>query len=72
MLYRNVLDREGEEGGITFWTGRLAGEGFDRVDLLLAFAASPENVAGSPAVADLAEVAPGSGISSPERPPGEQ
>lgn len=59
QLYQNVLERAGEEAGIDFWTGQLAQPGFDRRDLLIAFAESPENIAGSPAVADLVEVVPG-------------
>lgn len=59
QLYRNVLDREGEAGGIAFWEGQLARSVVSRADLLLAFAESPENVEGSPQVLDLAEVGPG-------------
>lgn len=59
VLYRNVLDREGEADGIAFWTGQVAQEEFDRADLLLAFAGSGENVAGSPFVETLEEIAPG-------------
>ncbi|GMG80931.1 hypothetical protein LNKW23_01430 [Paralimibaculum aggregatum] len=59
VLYRNVLNRDGETGGIDFWTGVLAQPGFGRDDLLLAFAKSPENLDGSAFVEDLAEVAPG-------------
>lgn len=59
QLYRNVLNREGETAGVDFWTGLVASPEFTRADLLLAFAGSPENVAGSPFVEDLAETAPG-------------
>ncbi len=59
QLYWNVLDRQGEAAGVDFWEGVLGQPGYDRADLLLAFALSPENVAGSPFVEDLAEVAPG-------------
>lgn len=59
QLYRNVLNREGETAGVEFWTGLVASPEFTRADLLLAFAGSPENVAGSPFVEDLAETAPG-------------
>jgi hypothetical protein len=59
VLFRNVLDREGEAGGVTFWTTVVGQASFTRSDLLLAFAASPENLAGSAAVADLTETAPG-------------
>ncbi len=42
-LYRNVLSREGEAGGVEFWTGELA-DGVDRSVVLLRFAESPENI----------------------------
>lgn len=57
-LYRNVLNRDGEAGGIQFWTGEL-NAGASRPDVLLAFAESPENVAGSPFVETLIELRPG-------------
>lgn len=59
QLYRNVLNREGEAAGADFWTVRVSDPAFTRSDLLLAFAGSPENVAGSPIVETLFEVAPG-------------
>ncbi|MEM9146929.1 MAG: DUF4214 domain-containing protein [Pseudomonadota bacterium] len=59
QLYRNVLNREGETAGIDFWTSLVSQPGFTRADLLLAFAESPENVAGSPFVETLEETAPG-------------
>lgn len=58
-LYLNVLDRDGEQLGVEFWTGVVADPGFSRADLLLAFAVSPENLAGSPFVETLAEEMPG-------------
>ena len=58
-LYLNVLDREGEEAGVEFWTTVAGQPGYTRPDLLLAFAESPENVAGSTFVTSLTEVAPG-------------
>jgi hypothetical protein len=58
-LYENVLDREADAGGRAYWLGRLGAPGVDRADLLLEFARSPENVAGSPEVATLAQVEPG-------------
>ena len=58
QLYRNVLDRAGEPGGVEFWTGRLA-DGVSRAVMLIAFARSPENVGTSAFVEDLAEVSPG-------------
>ena len=58
-LYLNVLDRPGETLGVDFWTGVVADPGFTRADLLLAFAVSPENLAGSPFVETLVEVMPG-------------
>lgn len=59
ILYQNVLDRPGEQGGVDFWVGALAQPGFERTDVLVAFANSPENVAGAPIVDDLMETSPG-------------
>ncbi|MEO0620833.1 MAG: cadherin-like domain-containing protein [Pseudomonadota bacterium] len=59
QFYLNVLDREGEEAGITFWVGRLGDPNFGRTDLLLAFADSAENLLGSPEVTTLFEASPG-------------
>ncbi|MEO0623569.1 MAG: DUF4214 domain-containing protein [Pseudomonadota bacterium] len=59
QFYLNVLDRDGEQGGVDFWTDQLGRADFDRTDLLTAFAASAENLAGSPGVEDLIEFAPG-------------
>jgi hypothetical protein len=59
VLYRNVLNREGEQGGIDFWVGVLANPGFDRADLLLSFAGSAENLQGSAFVNGLSETQPG-------------
>ncbi len=43
QLYRNVLGREGEAGGVEFWLGQMtAGE--QRGIVLLRFAESPENI----------------------------
>ena len=46
QLYRNVLAREGESGGITFWNQQMA-LGMDRGTVLLRFAESPENITNS-------------------------
>lgn len=43
QLYRNVLGREGESGGITFWNEQM-NAGMDRGTTLLRFAESPENI----------------------------
>jgi len=59
VLFRNVLDRDGAEPGIDFWTARVAAPEFSRADLLIAFAESAENIAGSPFVETLSEVEPG-------------
>lgn len=59
QLYRNVLDREGEQRGVDFWLGELALPQVTRADVLISFARSPENVANSGFVEDLAEVSPG-------------
>ncbi len=59
LFYRNVLDRDGEEAGIQFWTNALADPFFERTDLLLSFAGSPENAIGSPQIASLTEIEEG-------------
>ncbi|MEO1472154.1 MAG: DUF4214 domain-containing protein [Pseudomonadota bacterium] len=59
LFYRNVLDREGEAEGVAYWAGQLAEGGLTRAGLLLAFAESAENVAGSAFVEGLAETEPG-------------
>ncbi|MEM9144614.1 MAG: cadherin-like domain-containing protein [Pseudomonadota bacterium] len=59
QFYLNVLNRAGEEGGINFWETALSDPNFDRNDLLIAFADSPENLLGSPEVTTLTEVSPG-------------
>ncbi|MEL6312048.1 MAG: DUF4214 domain-containing protein, partial [Pseudomonadota bacterium] len=58
-LYRNVLDREGEQAGIDFWTGLLFDGTVTRPEMLLEFSVSGENRAGSPYVEALVEVSPG-------------
>ncbi|MEM6680016.1 MAG: DUF4214 domain-containing protein, partial [Pseudomonadota bacterium] len=59
ILYRNVLNREGEAGGIAFWQSELDRGILTREEAVLAFAVSEENIAGSPFIDDLVEVAPG-------------
>lgn len=44
QLYRNILGREGEQTGITYWDNALA-NGFSRGSTLNGFAQSPENIA---------------------------
>lgn len=46
QLYRNVLGREGESGGIAFWNQQMSA-GMDRGTTLLRFAESPENITNS-------------------------
>lgn len=43
-LYRNVLHREGEQGGMDFWTGVLDKKMASLAEVLAAFSESPENV----------------------------
>ncbi len=43
QVYRNVLQREGDAGGIEFWTGQI-GAGTSRGTILLRFSESPENI----------------------------
>jgi len=54
QLYFNVLDREGDIGGINFWTGLLENDFLEEADVLAAFAVSPENYVGSQYAEDLA------------------
>ncbi|MGF1554041.1 MAG: DUF4214 domain-containing protein [Paracoccaceae bacterium] len=58
-LYLNVLGREGDAGGVDFWTDALAGADFGRDDLLLAFASSTENRTLSDVDDRLIEIADG-------------
>ena len=55
-LYRNVLNREGEAAGVTFWTGVYESPGYDAADLLLDFSVSPENLAGTPFIDRLMQM----------------
>jgi hypothetical protein len=43
-LYQNVLDRQGEAGGMNYWTSQLD-RGASKAYVLASFAESPENVA---------------------------
>ncbi|HEY8359593.1 MAG TPA: DUF4214 domain-containing protein [Ramlibacter sp.] len=54
LLYKNVLGRDGEADGFQYWLGQLA-NGVSRNQMLLGFAVSPENEAGSPYVQSLFE-----------------
>lgn len=58
-LYLNVLDRPGEAAGIDYWVGELSRPEVTRAEILLEFAKSAENLAGSPEVATLTEIEPG-------------
>lgn len=50
-LYQNVLGRDGEPGGITFWVGELDAGRRDISKVLADFSESPENVTGvAPAI----------------------
>ena len=52
-LYQNVLGRDGEAGGITFWVGELDGGSRTQAQVLADFSESPENVSGvSPVIND--------------------
>lgn len=46
QLYRNVLGREGEQGGVEFWNSQM-NAGMSRGTVLLRFAESPENITNS-------------------------
>ena len=43
VLYHNVLDRDGEEAGITYWANTLATGANERADVLVDFSLSDEN-----------------------------
>ncbi len=59
ILYFNILDRVSEPAGRDFWIAALDNPAVDQADVLLAFAKSPENRAGSAFVEDLMEVSDG-------------
>lgn len=44
LLYRNVLGREGDSGGIAYWTRRLDQRTITRPDLVVQFSESSENI----------------------------
>lgn len=56
QLYRNVLHREGDAGGIAFWTGHLNAGTLDRAGVLMGFAESPENRSATDPVISLGVV----------------
>ncbi|PZW45705.1 hemolysin type calcium-binding protein [Humitalea rosea] len=43
QLYRNVLGREGDHGGLQYWTSSLLYDGVSRASVLVAFSESDEN-----------------------------
>lgn len=53
IMYRNVLGRDGEPGGVEFWTGELDSGKRSRATVLLNFAESPENVTNSGTTAPI-------------------
>ena len=53
LLYRNVLGRTGDPGGVTFWTNRLDAGTATRADVALGLALSRENVARTQQVVDV-------------------
>ncbi|GMG80930.1 hypothetical protein LNKW23_01420 [Paralimibaculum aggregatum] len=58
-LYENVLDRAADGPGQDFWREAAAQPGIGPAELLIAFATSEENRAGSPQVELLVETEPG-------------
>lgn len=46
QIYRNVLGREGEAGGVDYWNSQMSA-GVSRATVLMRFAESPENIAGT-------------------------
>jgi len=52
-FYQNVLGREGEAGGVSYWTGELDSGSKSTAQVLADFSASPENVTGvAPLISD--------------------
>lgn len=52
-LYTNILGREGEDAGLSFWKGELDSGRRDMAQVLTDFSESPENIAGvGPAIND--------------------
>jgi hypothetical protein len=53
QLYRNILDRDGEAAGVTYWSDQLNSGAADRATVLVGFSESAENVARvGPAIED--------------------
>ncbi len=57
LLYRNVLDREGEPGGIDFWTNSISNGAATRTDVVVGFSESAEHQAKVLPAAPLADAA---------------
>jgi len=53
QLYINVLERPGEAGGVNYWLGLLDQQTATKVDVLLSFASSAENIANAEWLAGL-------------------
>lgn len=45
QLYNNILGRDGDEGGLSFWSGALETGVMDEATVLTGFSESPENIA---------------------------
>lgn len=58
-LYTNVLDRTPDPDGLAFWLSVAESGSVSRAELLLFFAESPENIAGSPQVPFVVETEDG-------------
>ncbi len=43
-MYRNVLGRDADQGGLDGWQGRLNDGSWNRTTLLIGFSESPENI----------------------------
>ena len=54
QLYQNILDRDGDSGGLSFWSNELD-NGVDRENVLISFSQSSENVAGTPYLNSMSE-----------------
>lgn len=45
LIYGNIFGRQADEGGRTYWLGRMEDEGLDRGTVMLYFSESPEYIA---------------------------
>lgn len=60
VLYKNILNRPGEQDGIDYWVSQISSGHISHANLLISFATSPENVALTGYTGDLARNLSGS------------